>query len=150
MKKLTQFKQINQNIKALIDQFPENQTADILVDKWSLKDIVAHLNNWLVHDIDCLTALKEGREPYWEPDVDTFNAQGIVKRKAQSWQQIYTEFVTLGNNLVSIYETLPNNLWNKPIWKNKKEQTAHKFLDEDILHWEEHLDEIQEKTVKSK
>jgi len=149
--KIEKFKRIRQSVKDLIDQFPENHRLDVLFDQWNLKDIVAHLNNWMVHDIDCLTALKEGREPYWEPDVDEFNRKGIEERKSIIWEKIYKEFIDLGDNLINIYETLPDNLWGKSIWQKYKNQTAHRFLDDDISHWEsEHLGDLREKLNNAK
>ncbi len=146
--KIAELKQVKQNLISTIDKFPENQRLTTLFDTWNLKDIVAHLSNWMVHDIDCLSALKEGKEPYWEPDVDAFNSKGIEMRKNRSWEEVYKEFITLGNTLLSMYETLPENLWEVPVWKTRKDQTAYRFLEDDIWHWEtEHLPAIQ-KTLR--
>jgi hypothetical protein len=142
--------QAKQTLISTIDKFPESQRLAVLFDTWNLKDIVAHLSNWMVHDIECLSALKEGKEPYWEPDVDGFNAKGIEIRKNKSWEEVYKEFIALGNNLLNIYETLPENLWEVPIWKTRKDQTARRFLKDDIWHWEtEHLGDLQEKLQRA-
>lgn len=146
-KKIEKFNSVRDEFISLADRFPEEKRLDILFSDWSLKDVVSHLSNWMVHDIDCLTALKEGREPYWEPEIEEFNKKGIEARKGKNWEEIYKEFIDLGNELSSLYKTLPDNLWGKPIWKGRNE-TAMKFLEEDIDHLQnEHLPELKEKLV---
>ncbi len=140
---LQKFKYVKQQVKDLIDQFPENKREEILFDKWSLKDVVAHLNHWMVHDIDCLENLLKGEEPYWEPDVEEFNTKGVNARKDKSWDELYVEFTGLIEKLTKLYENLPEELQNKKIWKDKDE-TPLKFLEEDIHHWEgEHIPALE-------
>jgi hypothetical protein len=143
--KIAKLKSIGQKITSLLEEFPKDRHQDILFDQWSLKDIVAHLSNWMVHDISCLKALTEGKEPYWEQDVDDFNAKGVALRKDKTWDEVFNEFLTLRDTLIRLYENIPQDLWDKPIWKDKGE-TANRFLDEDIAHWEgEHLGDFKEK-----
>lgn len=145
--KINQFKKVREDILLFVSKYPADKREQALFDKWSLKDVIAHLSNWLVHDIDCLRALKEGREPYWEPDVDDFNKRGIEQRKSLSWDDVFNEFSNLSDELIKIYETLPNDLWEKEIWEGRK-QTANRFLREDIEHWrDEHLIEIIHKSL---
>ncbi len=145
MQPIEEFNSVSQKITQILENFPSESRTKILFDKWSLKDVIAHLNNWMVHDIDCLTALKENREPYWEPDVDEFNRKGTEERKGIVWGSLLTEFLTLKNTLLNIYKTLPNDLWDKPIWKDKHEN-ARLFLEEDINHWKgEHLGVLKKK-----
>ena len=147
-KRVEKFEGIRNEVTSVINRFPKEERLDVLFGDWSLKDIVAHLNNWMIHDINCLKALKEGKEPYWEPEVNEFNRIGIEARKAMGWEEVYKEFVDLGEELLKLYSTLSDNLWNKPIWKGKSE-TAERFLEEDISHWEgEHLGDLKGKLKK--
>jgi len=130
---------VRYKVKNLIDRFPANKREAVLFDKWSLKDVVAHLNTWMVHDIDCLENLMRGAEPYWEPDVDKFNEEGVSTRKSKSWEEVYDEFVFLVEKLNRVYRQLPEDLFEVNIWKNHDE-TAVKFLEGEIRHWEgEHV-----------
>lgn len=145
--KIDQLKKVRADILHFASQYPADKREIAIFDKWSLKDVIAHLSNWIVHDIDCLEALKEGREPYWEPDVDEFNARGVKERKSKSWNEIFDEFGNLSQKLVEIYEKLPDDLWEKDIWKGRG-QTAKRFLHEDIEHWRnEHLTVIIHKSL---
>ena len=145
IKSVRNFVDIKDEISSIIEKFPQERRLDMLFDKWCLKDVVAHLSNWMVHDIDCLRAVKEDREPYWEPEVDEFNRKGVNERKEKPWNEIYGEFEKLRTELAKLYETLPDGLWNKPIWQGKNE-TAKLFLREDLSHWKnEHLGDLKEK-----
>ena len=146
--RVEKFEGIRNEVISVVDRFPKERRLDILFGDWSLKDVVAHLNNWMTHYITCLKALKEDKEPYWEPEVNEFNRKGIEARKEMGWEEVYKEFVDLGEELLKLYSTLSDNLWNKPIWKGKSE-TAERFLEEDISHWEgEHLGDLKEKLKK--
>lgn len=132
-------------LKAVIDEFPESKREETLFDKWSLKDVLAHINHWYMHDLNCLRDLKKGKEPYWAPDVNEYNQEGIESRKNKSWDEIYNEFVSLGSGLVEQYESLPSDLWEIRFWKNRK-FTPKKFIKIDIEHLgPEHLPEIQKR-----
>ncbi|KKT39829.1 hypothetical protein A3K29_00605 [Candidatus Collierbacteria bacterium RIFOXYB2_FULL_46_14] len=144
-KLLGEFEKVKEEITRLVGDFPEESRTKIIFDKWSLKDVTAHLSNWMVHDIDCLEKLKKGVEPYWEPSTEEFNRKGIEARKNNTWEEVYGELVRAGNRLTEIYNTLPENLWDKPIWKGYG-LTARKFLLQDIDHWsKEHVEELKRK-----
>lgn len=130
-------------VKDLIDRFPLEKREDTLFDKWSLKDVVTHLNTWMVHDIDCLESLKRRVEPYWEPDVDEFNERGVGLRRSKSWAEVYFEFTSLIKKLESLYRELPEELFEVNIWKNHDEMVV-KFLEGEVKHWEgEHVPQLE-------
>ena len=145
--KINQLKKLREDIIYFVGKYPLDKRDVVIFDKWTLKDVLAHLSNWIIHDIDCLEALKEDGEPFWEPDVDEFNARGILDRKSKNWNEVLNEFSSLSQKLIEIYETLPNDLWEKDIWKGRG-QTAKRFLYEDVEHWRnEHLTEIIHKSL---
>jgi len=132
---LNKFVEIEEKLEGLIESYPAEKREEILFDKWSLKDVVAHLNHWMIHDIDCLENLLRGDEPFWEPDVEEFNQRGVEERKNRPWDELYSEFIGLIKQLASLYKNLPEDLQNKRFWKDKTE-TPLTFLREDINHWE--------------
>ncbi|MEK7524988.1 MAG: hypothetical protein AAB548_01290 [Patescibacteria group bacterium] len=138
---------VRNRVRDLVDHFPPEKREEILYDRWSLKDVVAHLNTWMIHDVGCLESLMKGIEPYWEPDVDEFNERGVSARRDKSWEDVYVEFVLLMEKLNRIYRQLPEDLFEMKIWKDHDE-TAVKFLEGEITHWEgEHIP-LLEKTLK--
>lgn len=134
---------VHSRVKKLIEQYTPERREIVIFDKWSIKDVVAHLNHWMVHDIDCLDHLMKGKEPYWHTNNDEFNRKGIIFRKNKSWAEIYNEFNLLLEKLASAYRNLPADLQNKPIWKGYN-STPLKFISDDIRHWEgEHIPALE-------
>ena len=143
-KSLEEFKGLVEEIKSLIKKFPKNKRVEKLFGEWSLKDVIAHLSHWAEHDLNCFEALKKGEEPYWAPDIDEYNMEGVEKRKQESWDTVYSEFVVLMDKVISEYSTLREDLWDKKFWKNRK-FTPRVFLDIDVDHYKnEHLPKIKE------
>lgn len=141
--KIQELIRVQSEITDVINRFSVEKRLQKLFGRWSLRDIIAHINGWMVHDIDCLNHLKQNKEPYWEPDIDDFNEKTVLERQGWSWDRIYKEFLSLNNELISLYKSLPLNLWNTQIWANHS-LTAAKFLDDDISHLlNEHLPQIK-------
>lgn len=137
--KISRFEEISDRLEDLILQFPDQKREEIVFDRWSLKNVVSHLNHWMIHDIDCLTSLQNGKVPHWEEDVEMFNSKGVEKRSELSWDTVFSEFRLLRERLISLYSSLDSKLLDKKIWPDKRE-TPRKFLDEDINHWQnEHV-----------
>ncbi len=136
---LDEFKKISDEFGTLTQKFPAEKREEIVFDKWSLKNVISHLNHWMIHDIDCLNALLDNKVPYWEPNVEEFNQKGVILRSNNSWNQVYLEFVDLKQRLIDLYSNYPEYLRNDRIWPDKSE-TPTRFLEENIKHWRnEHI-----------
>ncbi len=133
---IDKLQEIHNKVKSLIDQYSPEKRELLIFDKWSLKDVVAHLSAWMEDDLKALDNLMEGKKSYWEPDVEEFNERGVESRKSKLWEEIYFEFTSLIDKLIDLYRNLPVELQNKKVWQDR-EETAMKFLEEDINHWEE-------------
>lgn len=137
--KLEEFKSVKHKVKSLIDLFPPENRDEVLFDKWTLKDVVAHLNHWMEDDLHALNNLVQGKKSYWYPDVEQFNKEGVDKRKGTSWPEVYTEFETLIKDLEAAYANLPIELQKADMWQNH-EGDPMRSLKVDIEHWsEEHI-----------
>lgn len=146
---LDEFTKISEELDYLIQKFPPKQREEIVFDKWSLKNVVSHLNHWMIHDLDCLNALLANKVPYWEPEVEEFNRKGVEERSNNSWEQVYLEFVELKNNLLNLYKEIPEDLRYKKIWLDKNE-TPTRFLEEDIKHWrDEHITSLNDFYIRN-
>ena len=140
--KIIEFEKTVRQLNKLITSFPTNKRTMVLFDKWSAQDIIAHLNNWIIHDIKCLNCLKANQEPCWEPDIDVFNSKGVRERQPNNWEEIHQEFKSLSNSLIQEYKELDDKYWNRPIWKNRQ-LTPATFIIEDITHWNQHMKDIE-------
>lgn len=143
---LDEFLLVRDQVTHAIDSFPTEKRLQKVFGDWSLKDIVAHLSNWMVHDIDCLQALQLGKTPTWEPDVDEFNQRGVKGRMNQPWENVWAEYQELTDKIKASYIQLPENLWYSKIWPNKP-YTPATFIEVDIKHWrDEHLPKLLSKS----
>jgi hypothetical protein len=150
MNNIEELETTRKKIVELLEVFPVEKRDEILFDKWSLKDVVAHLSNWIIHDLECIAALVSGTEPHWEPSMDEFNHRGVRERRLQTWKVVVDEYKSLNNELIEKYKTLPDDLWDIPIWKGYG-LTCRKFVTKDIEHNTEHLNEltgVYKETVK--
>ncbi len=141
---LDEFKEISAELEKLIIKFPKEKVEITVFDKWSLKNVVSHLNHWMEHDILCLESLQNGIVPFWEPDVEEFNRKGVEARKDYSWDIVFKEFLDLKAKLINIFKNLELDLENARIWPDKNE-TPRRFLEEDIKHWrDEHIKSLND------
>ena len=143
---IKQLEKIRDSLLQAISGFPESKRNEFLFDKWNLKDVIAHLNNWMVHDINCLNAVKENRIPRWEPSTDEFNMRGTLERKSLSWDQLCQEFTKLSSYLIKIYKEYPPNLLSAKIWPDHSYETPFTFTKSNIDHWQLELENILSKS----
>lgn len=136
---LSEFKNTSEELNKLIQKFPSKKREEISFDKWSLKNVVSHLNHWMIHNLNCLDSLAQGKVPYWQPDTDEYNLQGVEKRKNWTWEEVYSEFLDLKAKQILSYENLPKELREKKFWEDRR-HTPFSFLEKDITHWrDEHI-----------
>lgn len=126
--------------RIMSDVNPENREQKKF-GAWSIKDVLAHLTGWAKHDIACLKSLTGDKVAYWDNSIDRMNKTFIKKRRKRTWEVVYVEFVNTTNDLIEMYESLPEDLWNVKIWTDK-DNTPISFIEGDIQHYRDHLREI--------
>lgn len=140
-----QIKELQNLRQQLIDttsRFSEKKRLSLLFDKWSLKDVLAHLSGWDALTVELIEKFKIDEPPTWIDKINIFNQNSLDQRKSLTWEEIYKEFVSVSQKNIDQYLSIDNQLWNKKIWQNKS-YTPSKFLKIDIDHYQEHLDEIK-------
>ncbi|NIT04542.1 hypothetical protein GTO10_06650 [Candidatus Saccharibacteria bacterium] len=126
-----------------MDKFPEDKRTEVLFGRWSLKDILAHMSAWDLYSIECLDALKRGKEPKWDLHVNAFNARAVKKRKDWTFKKVYKEWIEAGEKLIKAYRRLPEEIWDKKFWPNRR-FTPKKFLEIDLEHYrDKHLPQLK-------
>lgn len=136
-KLITDLKVARKNLISLVDRFPNNKREKILFDKWSLKDILVHLTGWANHQIETLIKLKAGKKVVIQNNLkDSINENLVFTKGNLSWKVVYNDFLETSNELISHYQNLPRNLWDKKIWE-EKETTPRKYIEIEINHYKE-------------
>ncbi|OGH12049.1 MAG: hypothetical protein A2857_03570 [Candidatus Levybacteria bacterium RIFCSPHIGHO2_01_FULL_36_15] len=127
----------------IVNKFPENKRGEILFDKWSLKDTIAHLSGWAAHQIEVLEDIKNNKVPKYPGHSKDYNNNEVSRRSKWSWKKVYKEFISCSNQLVNKYSHLPKSLVNKRIWPEKR-FTPRIYFEFEIEHYTKtHLPQIK-------
>lgn len=119
-----------------VDCFPKEKRELILFDQWSLKDILVHLTGWAKYQIKTLKEVQKGKLAETLPNLKSLiNENLVAKRKKSSWERIYQEFLMASQKLVKEYRQLPNQFWQKKVYKNKATTVAD-FIQIEIKHYQ--------------
>jgi hypothetical protein len=140
---LDQFTEVREELIGLIRRFPASKRTEQLFHLWSLKEVVAHLAGWDRYFTDIVAALESGEEPpYWK-SMTKFNEASLEKRKDETWDSVFAEFVANGEAFVRCYKQIPQSLQHTRFWK-RKSYTPAQVLEINIHHYKnDHLSEIK-------
>ena len=125
-----------------VNKFDSDKREVVLFDKWTLKDVLAHLCGWDQLTAAVLINLINGKQSMWGKGVNEMNQESVNLHQPKSWNEIYNEFVAGSQKMIDEYSNLLENMWNQPLYPNKK-FTPAKFLKIDIDHYQEHLEAIK-------
>ena len=127
----------------IINKFPENKREEILFDKWSLKDVIAHLSGWTLHQVEVLNDLKNNRIPKSPGSSKDYNNNQVEKRSKWSFEKVYNEFLSSTDALLKEYKSLPKSIIDKKIWPNRR-FTPKIYFEFELEHYTKtHLPQIQ-------
>lgn len=126
-----------------IDKVDKNKINITFLEEWNLKDLVSHLTGWADYQMLVIEFLLKGKVPPEPGKIDTFNQKSTAKRKILPWDKVYEEFKDKSQQLINSYAKIPDNMWDTPLWPDKK-TTLEKFIKIEIRHYSiTHLPQIQ-------
>lgn len=118
----------------IVGSFPVEKREEILLDRWSLKNLIAHLSGWDLHQIEALENHKAGKQSKLPDNLKaSINSDFVVQRSKWGWGKVYQEFIKVSQDLVNSYEALPEHLWDKLLFEDGK-MTPRKFIKIEINH----------------
>jgi hypothetical protein len=139
---VSKYKQEFKNLAQLLEKFPKDKIEEVLFDKWSLKELIGHLNGWTIFFTKILNYFKEGKEaPRWG-SLKEFNQKSVADRKQKSWKTVHKELLEGDKKLLETYESIPKALQKEKIWENKT-QTPTKLLEINAHHYKKHAETIK-------
>lgn len=140
---INEFKKVRQEFIILIDQIPKRERDTLYIGEWTLKDLLSHFIGWANFQTKLVNDLIRGNEPANISNVQKYNESSVQVGKNWHWDKTYREFLKAGERLISSYLFIPKELWQKPIWKNKK-TTPAKLIKIETGHYQgEHLTQIK-------
>ena len=141
---LEEFKSVHKDYIDTLKKFPTDNVENVLFDKWTLKEVLAHFTGWDRFFIDSVVLLQKGKKvPYWE-NMNKYNEKSVEKIKTWSYKKVFDTFVKTGEEFIDIYKNIPDEFVDKLFWDDKN-YTPRKFLEINIHHYEKtHLKKIKE------
>jgi hypothetical protein len=116
---------------SLIDLIPEAERATRPVcGIWTMKDLMGHLTDWERVGVNGLRQLAAGQTPVFDEmiaDFDTWNNTHAEKRKHQSWETVWAEFLATRSNLLALFDQMSEEHWQRPFTTPWDSQTNGYF-----------------------
>jgi len=119
---------------------------------WTLKDVIVHLTIWEEEGVNALLGLVEGKTsppPFASAEeLDTFNNQGVQKRRHLSLEQVYADFQATRNRMKALLNDIPADDFSRPFplpWF--EEGTVSTMLRSLVQHEQEHVRQAQERSA---
>jgi hypothetical protein len=123
-------------------------TTPELPDRWSIKDLLAHLGWWEGWIVDLYAALLRDKVPYArhldQKAVDDLNAQALAKYHDQSLAEVRRQEEDAYRNLLSVVENAPEeDLFDahRFAWL-QGERLAEWIIGNAYGHYDEHLADV--------
>jgi hypothetical protein len=136
---LDRFQEIRTEFIDVLRRFHASKRTERLFNPWCLKDAVAHLAGWDRYFVDIVDALEAGEKPAYWGSMAKFNAASVEKRKDQSWDSVFDEFVTNGEAFIRRCNHIPESMWTARFWDHKS-ITPVQMLEINIHHYgKDHL-----------
>lgn len=118
-----------------IKNFPKDKISEKLFGEWDVKDVIAHFVGWDVEFTNALNALSKGQKYVYWGKMYEFNDKIVKASIDKTWNQICTEFERSGKDFIYIYKSIPDELMDVKIWKDKI-YTPKRILEINIHHYE--------------
>jgi hypothetical protein len=110
--------------QAFASQFgEEGVTAEGTLERWTAKDLLAHILAWKENMIAGLAATAESRPTAWDGDTDATNAKIFDKHRKDSWDQVIRCLSETNRRLLETVQTMSELELMDPgrnPWRNKR------------------------------
>ena len=107
-----------------------------VVGRWSTKDLLGHVTTWEVEMMANVKRVVDGLEMKRYPDVDAFNADASVTKRAMSVEDLRRELSTVHGETVRFVSELPDELLGR-------EEVEWRIRIDSFAHYREHAEQIR-------
>lgn len=119
-----------------------------LVDKWSKKEILAHIVGWEEEGVICIPQILKGEKPKsFKMSIKRFNEENVNKRKNKTIIDILEELSDLRDQFITKIKQLPDEQINGYYGTTlgKKQINVLWVIHEAISHDNNHAKELEER-----
>jgi hypothetical protein len=98
-------------------------TAEGTLERWTAKDLLAHIRAWKENMIEGLDATAHGRPTAWDGDTDATNARVFEQHRNDSWDQVTRDLSETNRRLLETVQMMSDLELMDPgrnPWRNKR------------------------------
>jgi uncharacterized protein (TIGR03083 family) len=128
----------------------EDKLRPNAVEKWSIKDLLAHIASWDEEVLRVIQAFAMQPEPHFSysiserNDFAAWNGDQIELRNERTLDQVQTEFRNARRDLIQVVEGLTDQVLMRPKMTSwGKIRTGFELLDEMVQHDVEHTKDVR-------
>ncbi len=121
-----------------------------VVNKWSIKDLIAHLASWDEEELRVIQAFAMQNEPQYSytisdrSDFAVWNNEQVELRRSRSLQEVIAEFDAARRDLIQAVEGVTDQVLMRPKMTSwNREYTGLELLEEQAAHDLEHAADIR-------
>ena len=130
------FKSALADILTIAESYPETlQTQSGACGEWSAREIIAHINGWMVEGTRRLPRFAKGTGQI-EYNIDAFNAVSVWLREDKDYQQLLDEMRSLTSQIVAFIDDLEDFYRNR----DERYSTWLRILAHEATHHREDLE----------
>ncbi len=137
-------------LEALHGLGEEDSLRPNAVEKWSVKDLLAHIASWDEEVLRVVQAFAMQAEPHFSyaisdrNDFAVWNTEQVVLRRDRTLEQVRTEFENARRDLIQVIEGLTDQVLMRPKMTSwGKVRTGLELLDELVQHDLEHAKDLR-------
>lgn len=118
----------------------------LVTEKWTVRDVLAHLAGWAVWDLHAIQQMIETGCVDFFPitNVDAFNAQNVADRSNRTWEQLVDEMEQAQADWLELLTTLSDeDLFVSTRFRSPEWETLADWVQIALEHEAEHARAIQ-------
>lgn len=145
-----------QKLLTEISSLPNEQSDQVFLGIWSVKDLLAHLIGWDFANLEAVKSVQDGQVPtfyeHHDRDWQTYNAMLVEKYKKNSVGELLTRAKTSHEKLIKLLQTIPPENFNKDFGArfHGYKVTVQRLLEAEMKDEQTHLQQIIDFFGKSK
>jgi uncharacterized protein (TIGR03083 family) len=128
----------------------EDKVRPNAVEKWSMKDLLAHIASWDEEVLRVIQAFAMQPDPHFSyaiserSDFSAWNSEQVELRRERTLEQVVAEFRNARRDLIQVVEGLTDQVLMRPKMTSwGKVHTGFELLDEMVQHDAEHTKDVR-------
>lgn len=101
---------------------PRQMRSTMVTDKWSVKDVIAHLSAWNLAEAEAIDEILDNRIPsWWGRDETAFNRREVRRRAGWTAGKVIAEWEASFSTLIERMGGVSKIEWTRRVTKRSKD-----------------------------